>query len=318
VQVSDRRCGVPLILFDEARRPERHDAVDPRATPPTLREAPRACPIRLRAAAVQDLLSQPEVRWYLELMFPLIAAAPRMIGMMLGFQLLPANVFPPLVRNAVAISFSMVLIPLVQPNVALAESSYLLLAALLVKEVFVGFVLGYALGLPLAVFESAGTMIDTQSGENNASIFDPQSGHEGGPMAMFLRMLATALLLMAGLFAVALELVFFSHKAWPLASFTPDLDAVLTSVALPLTTRFWEHLALLAFPVVAMLLLAELAIGLINRAVPQLNVFAEAMPLKAWLAVLMLILQISILVDDLSAALLLDYGLVRDWLRLPP
>lgn len=260
--------------------------------------------------------SAPETRWYVELLMPLITAAPRMIGMLLGFQLLPAQMFPPLVRNATAIAFSIVLLPVTAPNVQLIEGSYLLLTALMAKEVFIGFVLGYALGLPLAVFESVGTAIDTQAGENNASIFDPASGHEGGPTAMFLRMLAASLLLTAGLFSAALELVFLSHRVWPVASWLPSAEDVLGGVVMPLTQAFWTHVALLAFPVVALLLLAELAIGLINRAVPQLNVFAEAMPLKAWLALVMLIIQIGILTDDLSAALLIEYGRVREWLQL--
>src|SRR5438132_14348373 len=68
------------------------------------------------------------------------------------------------------------------------------------------------------------------------------------------------------------------------------------STLFPYTTLFRSWIAMqLAAPVAASLFLAESAIGLINRAMPQVNIMMLTLPVKAILAVAALALSVPFL-----------------------
>lgn len=252
-----------------------------------------------------------------EAVLPYLAAVPRMLGFFVGMQLLPTSIFPTLVRNAIAIGLSMVAAPLVVADVSLHSMSNLAWAALLTKEALLGLSLGMLLGLPLAAFESLGVLLDTGTGQNSAATYDPISEHEVGPTASLLRLFATVVFMASGLFALALELVFWSFKAWPVSSPTPVLGTLAAFPLHLIASDFMRHVTLLAFPILAVLLALELAVGFMNRAVPQLNVFTVTMPMKASAALFILMVEFMLLTEDLIKALQFPMRAVKQWLQLP-
>lgn len=249
-------------------------------------------------------------------LLPLVAVVPRMLGFMLGLGLLPEAIFPALMRNAVAISISLVVYPIAAVDPALMSGDYLWLTAILVKEVFVGLVLGYLLGLPLAMFESFGSLIDTQSGTNSAATFDPVSEHELGVSGALLRNLGATIIVSTGLFLAVVEIVLWSYRVWPVSLALPPALTIGAERSLPFFESFMVKLLLLAFPVIFVMLALELAIGRMNRSVPQLNVFTVAMPLKAAAAVLILILELLFLLDDIVDLLRFPNAPIRAWLGI--
>lgn len=249
-------------------------------------------------------------------LMPMIAVIPRMLGFMVGIQLLPEAIFPSLMRNAVAIAISMVAYPVAAADTSLRPDDYLWLSAVMAKEGLIGLVLGYLLGLPMAMFESFGTLIDTQSGTNSAATFDPAAGHELGVSGVLLRNLGATIIVSTGLFLASVDIALWSYKVWPISLALPPLLLVGAERSLPIFQTFVSKLVLLAFPVIFVMLALELAIGRINRSVPQLNVFTVAMPLKGAAALLILILELMFLLDDIVDLLRFPNAMVRAWLGI--
>ena len=272
-----------------------------RDSTPTINPMPDALPLQTLVDALM----------------PLLAPVPRMLGMVTGMQVLPAGLFPTLVRNAVAIAFGLMAAPLVVADPGLQSAGQLMWGALLVKEVLVGLVLGLVLGLPLAAFESLGILMDTQSGQNNAATYDPVSEHELGPTGSLLRLLGTTIYLATGLFGVALQVVLWSYKAWPIGATAPLWEVIGGDVALSLVFQFLGRTVLLAFPVLLALLALEMAVGFLNRVVPQLNVFTVSMPLKASVALLVLTIELVAMTDSFVALLRFPLPVLRAWLQMP-
>ena len=69
----------------------------------------------------------------------------------------------------------------------------------------------------------------------------------------------------------------------------------------------------LVAPLVIVLVLAELAVGLVNRVAPQLNSFYFAMPIKGVLALLLLVAMISPWVEAIRNAVADLRGLLLPW-----
>jgi type III secretion protein T len=235
-----------------------------------------------------------EALW--QLIAPLLLAAPRILAAVTIAPLFPMGLFPALLRNSVAIALAMGIYPHMAASLpaALDGVGWLVLIA---KEVFIGILIGFAVGTLVWVFESVGAMIDFQVGLSNSTLFDPFGGHDAGPTAGLMARLAIVLFIAAGGLHVLTTLLYESFRLWPVASFYPTLSSRLTDLGTESIGSIAQLIVRVAVPAVLLLVLIDLAFGLIGRVVPQLNVFFFTMPIKGTLAALMIALYLSWLVD---------------------
>jgi type III secretion protein T len=239
------------------------------------------------------------IQHWLDQVLPLAAAFPRALALMLTIPLFPKEGFAFLVRNAVAVSLLLGVYPLLAVQIPPLDWGVASWIGFALKEVFIGFILGYALGSIFWVFQSVGELIDNQIGLNNASIFDPFGGHAGGPYAGFLLQLSVIIFIAIGGLQLLSGLLYESYTLWPMHSFVPKLSAGYEALAREGFQRDGALVMTLVAPIVIVLVLVELAVGLVNRATPQLNGFYFSMPIKGVMALLMLVAMVSPWADAL-------------------
>ncbi len=80
---------------------------------------------------------------------------------------------PGLMRAAIGVSLSVVLVPGVLASLRAGSPSSPMLALILVKEAFIGLLLGYAVATLFWAIEAVGFFIDNQRGASIASTLDP-------------------------------------------------------------------------------------------------------------------------------------------------
>jgi len=230
---------------------------------------------------------------------PMLAAMPRIAAAVIVAPLFPQSLFPTLLRGAIVVSLSLYLYPHMVGDMppALAPPAWL---ALIGKEAFIGMLLGVALGTLVWALESVGIILDFQIGLANAQLYDPFGGHAGGPVSAFMARLAVILLIATGGLQLLASLLFESFRIWPVASFYPAFGRPLTDFATGSVNSLVQLVARLAVPVVLMLATIDISFGVINRVVPQLNVFFFTMPIKGALAALMIALYLSFVADVVS------------------
>lgn len=229
---------------------------------------------------------------------PLLASLPRVGMALLVLPLLPRSVVPRRLRSGIVIALALPVYPLVSGAMPEVDWSFVTWTLFAAKELLIGALIGYAMGLLLWAMACVGELVDVQAGFNNAQIFDPFGGHPAGPMTVLLMQLGLMLFVAVGGLHVFLQLLYESLLLWPPASFYPDLaGSGLRDHAIEASAGLLELATRLAAPVIAVLLIVELGIGLVNRAAPQINTFYFAMPVKALAALLMLALVLAFLVD---------------------
>ncbi|MGH8241462.1 MAG: type III secretion system export apparatus subunit SctT, partial [Steroidobacteraceae bacterium] len=228
--------------------------------------------------------------------WPLLIDMPRILAALIVAPLFPPGIFPTLLRSAIVVSLSLGLYPhfAAMAPVTLAPLAWL---ALLGKEILLGALIGVAVGVLIWVFESVGALIDVQVGLSNGLLFDPFGGHQGGPTAAFMAQLAVILFVAGGGLYVLVSLLYESFRIWPVASFYPTLTLGIADFGTAQMGSLAQLLVRLAAPVILLLLLVDFGFGLLNRVVPQLNVFFFTMPIKGVLAALMIAVYLSYLVD---------------------
>lgn len=164
------------------------------------------------------------------------------------------------------------------------SNGYSLVAAGVINAV-VGAALGFLTGILFYIFQVAGGVLDFSSGLSVSGVLDPMTGQQEAVFGRMFGIVAGALFLALGgdqLLVVGLSR---SVEAIPLDGI-PSLHAGLADMAVALLGRMMLAAVELAFPAVAALFLVELALGLANRMVPQLNAFLVGLPAKILVALL--------------------------------
>jgi type III secretion protein T len=210
-----------------------------------------------------------------------------------AFLLLPVfapDLVPPMVRNAFFAALALLTLAL-QPALDVQALNTLTWVALFGKEALLGLVLGFALAAFLWAFEAAGHIVDTKIAVVNGALPDAMSGDQLTPTAVLLSRLATFLFMASGGFMLFVAVLVESYRVFPLG----QLQLVPRLAAVGFFERHFADLMalalLLAAPALVVMFALDLALGLVNRYAPQLNLIGVSMSLKgvAGIAVWMLV-----------------------------
>jgi type III secretion protein T len=236
---------------------------------------------------------------------------PRLFAIFAVVPFLSGGMITGVVRNGLLLMLAIFMSPAAGEVPQAAIGTWILIAG---KEALIGLMLGLGFGIFIWAIQSVGDLIDFQTGSSNASFFDPVAGHENGPTAEFLGWMVITLFISAGGLLAMLGVVVDSYRLWPVASFFPNLGAVLEQFAIRQGDTLFLWIVKLASPVIVVLLLVELGMGLVGRIAPQLNVFVFSQPLKSLLAHLMMLLFLFFVYESLQEFLRPENG-VLDFLR---
>lgn len=237
---------------------------------------------------------------------------PRIVAAFLVLPLMTAETVPSLVRNSFYVSLAILVYPLA---VAASPATGLISGAdwglVLGKEIFIGLLIGFCFGIVFWALGAAGSVMDTKVGATMAMEMDPISGQQGSLTQVFLMQLATWLFMVSGAFMVFLDLLMSSYTIWPVASLLPPLKAGGMDFFVGQFSYLMTAVLVLSAPALVVMSLVDISLGLVNRYAQQLNVFALAMPIKAWLSSWVLLLALGAMVEVVMRKLYENRGLLQ-------
>lgn len=228
-----------------------------------------------------------------EMLLPLAFTTTRMLACFNVAPFMGAAFITGVVRNGLAISFSLVLFPVVAASMPAEFESPSHIALLLAKEVLIGFLLGFIAGGPFWVAQAVGFFADNQRGTSMASVFDPFAGEQTSPLGSMLMHLAITIFYASGSMLFFLGIIYQSYLLMPIFEFLPPLDKQLPVFALAFADHLMRLIFMLAAPMIIGMFLVDFCLGLVNRFAPSLNVFFLSMPVKSALGIFILILYLS-------------------------
>lgn len=219
----------------------------------------------------------------------------------LSFDPLLGNRSAPVsVRVALALVLTVAIVPILPPinPVPLVSGDGILI---LLQQIAIGAALGFTLRILFASVELAGQFMGLQMGLSFATLFDPINGAQTPVVAQFL-VLSTALILFA-----------FNGHHLVIGALAQSFEEIPVSASLSSAgfamvanwagTLFSTGLHI-ALPVTAALLATNLAIGMMTRASPQLNIFAVGFPLTLGAGFLVLYFALAYLPASIEQLLL--------------
>jgi type III secretion protein T len=241
---------------------------------------------------------------------------PRILAMFLVLPLFNTQLIPGMLRFAVAGALGLVMVPVLAPMVATAsaELDALSLVLLMLKEAFIGFVIGYLAAIPFWLFEAVGFLVDNQRGASIAATLNPITGNDSSPLGILFNQAFIVFFLISGGFTLLLGTLYDSFSLWGVLQWGPQLRPESVPMMLDQLDRLVRMALLLAAPALVAMFLAEFGLALVSRFAPQLQVFFMAMPIKSALAMLVLMLYASSLFEYANDHVL-SVGQILPWLR---
>lgn len=200
----------------------------------------------------------------------------RILGLLSAAPILSSKAVPVRIRVAFGIVLALTLIPGLAPPPAIPISSWLGLL-ILAQQILIGLAIGLVMRVLFAAVDLAGSVIAMQMGLSFAVFFDPDGGGQTAVVADFFAALATLLFLAVNGHLLLLAALGHSFAALPISA-APLASAGLAQLVQLGAVIFATGLHL-ALPVIGILLLTNLAIGVLTRAAPQLNLLAVGFPL---------------------------------------
>ena len=155
-----------------------------------------------------------------------------------------------------------------------------------VAEAAVGVAIGLAVAIVLETFVLAAQILGLQAGYAYASTIDPNTQADSGILLVFAQLAATLLF-----FAAGLDREMVRWFAWSLDKVPPGAYVFGPSAAqslIHLAANLFSVGLRLAFPVLALLVMVDVALALLGRVNAQLQLLTLAFPAKMALTLLVL------------------------------
>lgn len=170
---------------------------------------------------------------------------------------------------AVAITPSLPVMPEVQP--ASLPGIWILL-----QQMLIGIGMGFAARIVFTAFDMAGEFIGFQMGLGFATFYDPLSASQTPVISEFISLLALLLFLSMNGHLLYLATLAQSFSAIPVSTTPLGSGSWLNLVELG--GKIFSAGLLLSLPIIVALMITNVALGVLTRAAPQLNLFALGFP----------------------------------------
>jgi flagellar biosynthetic protein FliR len=217
----------------------------------------------------------------------------RCTGLIFTAPIFGHHAIPTLVKVGLAATFA---IALAAPAGATTGTLPFLVAAPV--EIIIGLSLGFMLSMGFQAVELAGKVISIQLGLSLGAVFSPTEQESATAIDPFFSVLAGLLFLALGLHLAIVQALANSFAAYPVGGGWPADLALTGARTISLSMELGVRVAL---PIALVLLMVELAVALLARAIPQINVFILGLPLKMLVGIAVLAMAMPSLVSGATS-----------------
>lgn len=237
----------------------------------------------------------------------------RIGGLMVIAPVFSARVLPQQLRIAIALILAALVTISLPPQQLPAFTNIYGFVWLAINEFTFGLALGFVIYLVFAAISLAGEMIDLQIGLSMATLVDPTFGQAMPLIGNFKNMLAVLIFLLTDSHHLLVMTLIKSFTL--LKPGQPWLEMGVSTLVFnwfPFTVITGLQIAL---PVVGVLLVVDIALGILARTVPQMNIFVVGLPLKIFIGLIFLMLSLPLYVKILNQVFWQGFDLLATFMH---
>lgn len=208
----------------------------------------------------------------------------RVAGIFAALPVFGGHRLPIRIKVVTVLMITLVCFPTLSVSMPQVPSDVFTLALLALSELMIGLTLAFITQIIFAAVEFSGQIIGMQMGLTISQIIDPTRGTQTQIMSVIQTLFATLLFLSLNIHHVFIRAIIDSFKVIPLGGW--HLNGELVNFLVQRTADIFIIGIRLAAPVMVALLLTTVALGIMARAFPQMNVFMISMPLNIGLGLI--------------------------------
>jgi flagellar biosynthetic protein FliR len=199
----------------------------------------------------------------------------RIGGIVAAFPMLSGRAVPAQIKIALVVMLGLVLSPLIRLPPLSRDA--IEMTAGLVSELLIGLVIGLAVRLLFGAFEMAGELLGTQMGFGAVQLLDPMTAQQSPLIGEYFRIIASLVFLSLNAHMVVVAAIVSSYDSIP--PFAARLSPVVGEEVLQLSQHMFLVALQLSAPVLVAMILINVLLAMLGRAVAQINVFVLSFPL---------------------------------------
>lgn len=222
----------------------------------------------------------------------------RVGAMLFTAPLLSGRTVPSMLKVGLALLLTFLLVPINQAHFTEVPFEWLPLSILVLKELGVGIIVGFVANLVFSAMQLAGQFLGLQIGFSLANVLDPLYSES-------ISIVDQLYTILAGLIFLAIDghhmLILAIQQTLDLVPIgTLQITGPMVNQLITLTSGVFVAAVRIALPVIASLLLADIALGLMSRTLPQMNIFIVGLPVKLFVGFLVMLVTLPA-VNSLAA-----------------
>ncbi|TGU74895.1 flagellar biosynthetic protein FliR [Geomonas terrae] len=238
----------------------------------------------------------------------------RVSGLFMAIPIFGARVVPNRVKAVLIFALTLLIFPIIRPQAMTAANDSISLILLVVQEALIGLTLGAISQFVFAAVELCGQLVGTQMGISIAAQFDPTTQNNVPTMAIFQGALTTLIFLSLGVHHFFIKAMVESYQVIPLGAW--HVSGGLLKFMTQTSTGVFVIAIKLAAPVSVALLATTVALGIVARSFPAMNVFMVSMPLNIGIGFLLLGISLPIFLRVLQGSFATFTDQMRTLFRL--
>ncbi|RKY81523.1 flagellar type III secretion system protein FliR [candidate division KSB1 bacterium] len=209
-----------------------------------------------------------------------------------------SRTIPKQVKVGIAVLLTIFMMSIVQMPVNTRVTETLPFFLLIIKEVLVGLTLGFLTKFIFVGIQIAGEIIGVQMGFGVAKVMDPGYQSQLSLIAEFQTMIAMLIYLTISGHHFLLRGIAYSYSTIPIGTqlHTTGIAGEITNIA----SGMFVSAVKIGAPVIAALLLSNVALGILARTVPQMNIFIVGLPLRIGVGFIALLVTMTLFVHIFS------------------
>ncbi|CQR71500.1 Flagellar biosynthetic protein FliR [Sporomusa ovata DSM 2662] len=222
----------------------------------------------------------------------------RLSGIFSSAPIFGAKNVPLIVKAGLSLLISYILLPLLIQSNLIIPDAILTYVAVVVGEFLIGLIMGFACSFIFYGIQMAGTLLDTQIGFGMVNVIDPQFGQQVPLVGNFKYILAILVFLTSNSHHLFISAIVYSFTSIPVTRglFRPEL----ANIVVDMVGDIFIIAIKISLPVVVAVLLTDVALGILARTMPQMNIFVVGMPGKIIVGIFVLSLALPFYIGFLE------------------
>ncbi|MCB2147968.1 MAG: flagellar biosynthetic protein FliR [Deltaproteobacteria bacterium] len=237
----------------------------------------------------------------------------RVAAIVFSAPVLDTATIPVVFKAGLAFAVSILLLPVVDAVVSVRDLSLMAFVIGIFSEIAIGVTIGLSVKLLFTGIQLAGQIVGYQMGFAVANVMDPATSAQIPILAQFYNLTAMLVFLSINAHHMFFSALVDSYTILPPLSI--HISPQLVGMMMRLATNMFVVAIKVGAPLIAVMLMVSVALGLVARTVPQMNIFIVAMPMKIVIGLIFMVIVTpyltAYLIDLFSSYQVTLFDLIR-------